>query len=313
MKLSWNDDTSATITSTSVSTASISGRPDVARRDRGDARRREHRRDERRDGGLAVGAGDADERDPRRVGPFGREVDLRADVDPEVAGGRERWMVLGYARARHDAAPGPPAGRQGRRARAARPRRCRSPGRPRPRSAYPAPPGRSSTTMHVVAGGVEPADDRLAGHAEAEHDDARAISRCPGDADEVGVEDPEPERDAEPGEEPEPHDDRELRPAADLEVVVDRRHAQHPPAEAPERDDLGDDARASRARRARRGSAGAGRVASGSASPRHRAAERERAGVAHEDPRGRSVPPQEPRARAHERGGDDRQVERVGA
>ena len=38
-------------------------------------------------------------------------------------------------------------------------------------------------------------------------------------AEEVGVEDPDCERDADTGEQPEPHDDREFRPAADLEVV----------------------------------------------------------------------------------------------
>ena len=47
--------------------------------------------------------------------------------------------------------------------------------------------------------------------------------------------------------------------------------------------------------------------------PGHRAADRERAGVAHEDARGRRVPPEEPRARAEHRGRDDRLVERLGA
>ena len=43
----------------------------------------------------------------------------------------------------------------------------------------------------------------------------------------------------------------------------------------------------------------------------HRAAERERAGVAHDDARGCRVPPEEARTRAEHRGGDDRQVERL--
>ena len=47
------------------------------------------------------------------------------------------------------------------------------PGRPRGRDplGVPRSPGPVLDHEHVVAGGVEPADDRLAGHAEAEHDD----------------------------------------------------------------------------------------------------------------------------------------------
>ena len=43
----------------------------------------------------------------------------------------------------------------------------------------------------------------------------------------------------------------------------------------------------------------------------HRAADRERAGVAHDDLRGRRVPPEEAGARAEHRGRDDRLVERL--
>ncbi len=45
--------------------------------------------------------------------------------------------------------------------------------------------------------------------------------------------------------------------------------------------------------------------------PGERAAEGQRAGVAHEDLGRRGVPPQEAEARAHQRGGDDGEVERV--
>ena len=58
--------------------------------------------------------------------------------------------------------------------------------------------------------------------------------------DEVHVEQPEPHRDAEPGDDPEPHDHGELGPAGQLEVVVDRRHAEDPSAEPAERDHLQD-------------------------------------------------------------------------
>src|SRR5215467_11105167 len=44
------------------------------------------------------------------------------------------------------------------------------------------------------------------------------------------VEDAEPERDEQAGDEPEPDDDRGLRPADELEVVLQRRHLEHAPA-----------------------------------------------------------------------------------
>src|SRR5439155_21045403 len=62
----------------------------------------------------------------------------------------------------------------------------------------------------------------------------RASVERPGDPDEVGVEQAEAEGHEQPGDEPEPHDDGELGPAGQLEVVVDRRHAEHPALEAPE-------------------------------------------------------------------------------
>src|SRR5436309_11251156 len=71
---------------------------------------------------------------------------------------------------------------------------------------------------------------------------ARASVEHPGDADEVGVEEAEAERDEESGEEPEPNDHRELGPPAHFEVMVDGRHAQHTTMEATEGDDLRDDA-----------------------------------------------------------------------
>ena len=51
---------------------------------------------------------------------------------------------------------------------------------------------------------------------------------------------PEPEGGEEPGQDPEPDDDRRLGPAQQLEVVVERRHPEHPPVEDPEADDLDD-------------------------------------------------------------------------
>src|SRR5436853_2229247 len=43
---------------------------------------------------------------------------------------------------------------------------------------------------------------------------------------EVRVEQSDAERDREAGEDPEPHDHRELRPAGELEMVMDRRHTK---------------------------------------------------------------------------------------
>ncbi len=122
---------------------------------------------------------------------------------------------------------------------------------------------------------------------------------------------PTAERYTDAGEQPEPHDDRELRPTTDLEVVMDRRHAQHPFAKPAVRDDLRDhrkrlDHREAGEKRQEQMGAGQQREAG------HRAADRERARIAHEDARGRGVPPEEPRARAEHRGRDDRLVERLG-
>ena len=54
-----------------------------------------------------------------------------------------------------------------------------------------------------------------------------AVTRQPV-GDELGVEQAEPEGDGEPGDDPEPDDHRDLRPAGQLEVVVDRRHLEQP-------------------------------------------------------------------------------------
>ncbi len=67
-----------------------------------------------------------------------------------------------------------------------------------------------------------------------------SVTRALAEAEEVGVEDAEGERGAEPGEDPEADDHRGLRPARQLEVVVDRRHAEDAPAEEPEADHLQD-------------------------------------------------------------------------
>src|SRR3954453_4963152 len=68
----------------------------------------------------------------------------------------------------------------------------------------------------------------------------RIKSSLQAEPEEVGVEDADAERDADAGEQPEAHDHRELRPAADLEMMMNRRHAQHTAPEPAVRHDLGD-------------------------------------------------------------------------
>ena len=52
---------------------------------------------------------------------------------------------------------------------------------------------------------------------------------------------PRPSAHEEPAEDPEAHDHRRLGPAQQLEMVVDRRHAEDAAMEDPEADDLHDD------------------------------------------------------------------------
>src|SRR3954468_9169438 len=58
---------------------------------------------------------------------------------------------------------------------------------------------------------------------------------------EVRIEKTEGQRRAQGGEDPEPDDHRRLGPAGQLEVVVDRRHPEHPAVEQPEAGDLDHD------------------------------------------------------------------------
>src|SRR5437660_691019 len=55
-----------------------------------------------------------------------------------------------------------------------------------------------------------------------------------GSGEEVGVEGAHGEGRAQTGEDPEAHDHRCLRPSQELEVVMDGRHAEHPPVEVAE-------------------------------------------------------------------------------
>ena len=95
-----------------------------------------------------------------------------------------------------------------------------------------------------------------------------------------------------------------------LEVVVQRRHPQHPFTGGLERGDLGDHRQRLEDEHAAEDDEeelGVGR----DGETGERAAEGERAGVAHEDLGGRRVPPEEPEAGAHARGGDEGEVVRV--
>ena len=74
---------------------------------------------------------------------------------------------------------------------------------------------------HAQAGpvGVAVGERRRAG---------RWCRRSSGAHDPLGVEEPEPEGDEQPGDDPEPDHDRDLVPAEQLEVVLQRRHPEHP-------------------------------------------------------------------------------------
>ena len=109
---------------------------------------------------------------------------------------------------------------------------------------------------------------------------------------------------------PEADHDKDLGPALEFEVVLERRHPEDALAGQPEGADLDDDGHGDQdeeaaEEREQQLGAGADRQAG------ERAAEGQRAGVAHEDLGGRGVPPQEAEAGAHQRGGDDGEVERV--
>ena len=180
-----------------------------------------------------------------------------------------------------------------------------------PEHQHPAKGG-ATVLMRLRPPALDPDDDRgRCGRPRLRSRLRRAHSRTR-QPEEVGVEEAEAHRRAQPREQPEPHRHRELGPATDLEVMVDRRHAQHPPAEAAERDHLRDHRQRLdhvetaedrqeqlRAREERE--------------TRHRGTDRHGTGIAHDDlSRGR-VPPEEPRAPPEHRGGDGGHVERLRA
>src|SRR4051812_4686958 len=120
----------------------------------------------------------------------------------------------------------------------------------------------------------------------------------------------EPDRRAHRGHDPEAQDDLRLRPAQDLEVVVDRGHEEDPLAEGLEREDLQEDAE----RLEHEDAAEDDQQLLGLRHHRDagdRAAQGERSRVPHED-RGRErVEPQEPDAGADQAPGQEREVGRA--
>src|SRR5438477_5388888 len=128
--------------------------------------------------------------------------------------------------------------------------------------------------------------------------------------DEVGVEQTDPDRRTEPRDDPEPNDHGELRPASELEMVVDRGHPEDATTEPTERDHLRDH----RERLQHEESADDDQQDRGVRHECERAeepTERERARIAHEDARRGRVPPEEPSRGAGHRGRDDRRVLQV--
>ena len=113
------------------------------------------------------------------------------------------------------------------------------------------------------------------------------------------------------GDDPEADDDGRLLPALLLEVVVQRRHAEDALARELVARDLDDD----RDRLEHEEPADDGEhqlVLGDDADDAERPADGERAGVAHEDHRGRRVEPQEPQGRAHHRGAEDGELAGAG-
>ena len=182
------------------------------------------------------------DRDDRRVDALRRELDLAPNRYAMRSRGDERGMVGRNARARDDQIePGDE----------------RVPAAARRPSSTVAPDARDVGAARVLGTRRVLLDDgdldalapqhrrrllpRLRQpeheHAVGLRDGSLVHAREP---QEVGVEEAEAHRRAQPGEQPEPHGHRELGPATDLEVMVDRRHAQDPAAEAAERDHLRD-------------------------------------------------------------------------
>src|SRR5574340_451554 len=111
-------------------------------------------------------------------------------------------------------------------------------------------------------------------------------------------------------EQPEPDDDGGFRPSRELEVVVEGRHAEHPPTARAEHRDLDDHRGGLRDEQGTdddHQQLGAG----GDRQTRQHAAQGQRPGVAHEDLGRRGVPPQEADARRGPGRADQGQIQRV--
>ena len=186
---SWNDETSATSTSTSSSTASISGRPMLPAATRAHARRVQHLGGERGDRRLAVGAGD---RDDRHAGAARRRGRSRcAPRHPRrgaatSAGCSSRTSGLGTTRSAAPTSARRPDRRRGastsvgaERAHRLDPRRVRA-----------VAPRRVLEHGHVPAFGAQAPRHRDTGLGEADHEHAaRSLEPRPEQVQEVGVED----------------------------------------------------------------------------------------------------------------------------
>ena len=190
--------------------------------------------------GLAVGAGDREPgRGRGRVAQPPGQLDLAPDRDAALRRLHEQRCARPPAGRDHDRSassgsasvePGR-AGRRRRGPRAARPsprgRSARSSsattGAPRwvrlsaaAKPAHPEP-GHDRPDAGPVVAATEPVDDRASGVV--------VTRRHPG-----GVEDAEAGGDAQAGDDPEADHDRDLVPAEQLEVVLQRRHPEHPVA-----------------------------------------------------------------------------------
>ena len=134
----------------------------------------------------------------------------------------------------------------------------------------------------------------------------RSVSSCGSAANRLLVQ-REPDPRADRGDDPEAEHDLRLRPGHHLEVVVERRHQQDPPPEGLESEDLGGD----RERLDHEDPADDDQQHLGLGHHREgadRAAEPERAGVAHEDRGREGVEPEEPDAGPDQAGGEQGQV-----
>ena len=157
------------------------GQPDVAAGDGAQPRRTQDRLEHRDHGGLAVGAGDAEPGGAVGRLHAARQLDLAPHGDPGVGGGEEQGLVEAPARGGDDEVEGRAVGGLGQGARVlgteahVDPEDLEDPGPLEvPLAAGAVDDGHAGAALHGLVG------HRVAGDAEARHEDAQARDVEPG-------------------------------------------------------------------------------------------------------------------------------------